>query len=713
MADLLDGTPLIALDAVVLDTETTGLDITHARIIQIGAVRIRNGVIGDETFEELVNPGIAVPAESTQVHGITTAMVAGRMDFAEAFDAFRRFAGDAVLVGHSIGFDLAILKRECALAELAWRVPRHLDTRLLAEAAKTDLPGFSIETLANWLDVEVVGRHSALGDALTTARLFLALAPRLRAAGLRTLAEAERAAAERVERLQPASVNGWVMPEAPQSRLDSERTLARIDSYPYRHRVADVMKDPVFVADDMSLGEAMRIMTSRRISSVLTAAAPDAGAGLAADGAGIVTERDVLWAIDADGAKALAKPVSAYASTPLHRVREDAFIYRALGRMERLGIRHLTAIDEHDRVTGSLSARDLLRLRASDAISLGDAIDHAESVADLASAWARIPAVASSLLKEGVEARGVANVISREIGAVTRQAAIMAAAQMARDNRGEPPTAFAVVILGSGGRGESLLAADQDNAVVFEDGAPGSSQDLWFAEFGEHVAEILDTVGLPFCRGGVMLKNAAWRGSLATWRDRVENWVRNSRPQDLLNVDIFFDMRAVRGKAALANRLLEEAFALGHGVPEFAKLLGEVTTTTHLPLTMWGGIRTEDGRVDLKKGALFPIVGVARCLAIRHNIARRATSDRLEGLRALDIGAPDDIANLVEVHELILGHILRQQLDDLAAGRRLTNTVLLARLSKPQQRRLKQALNSLGDVNDMVRNLMFAKPRSG
>ena len=101
------------MDAVVLDSETTGLDVTQARIVQLSAVRVAGGrVLADEVFDVLVNPGVPIPPATTAVHGIDDAMVAGAPVFREVKPAFDRFCGDAVLIGQSIGFDLAVLLRE-------------------------------------------------------------------------------------------------------------------------------------------------------------------------------------------------------------------------------------------------------------------------------------------------------------------------------------------------------------------------------------------------------------------------------------------------------------------------------------------------------------------------------------------------------------------------------------------------------------------------
>ena len=83
-----------------------------------------------------------------------------------------------------------------------------------------------------------------------------------------------------------------------------------------------------------------------------------------------------------------------------------------------------------------------------------------------------------------------------------------------------------MLVLGSGGRGESLMAPDQDNAIVFAHGEPDGLKTV-VQDLGEKLADILlNFAGVPYCKGGVMARNAAFRGSLETWKARVEEWVR-------------------------------------------------------------------------------------------------------------------------------------------------------------------------------------------
>ena len=645
---------------------------------------------------------------ATRIHGIGDAAVAQAPRFGEVWPALQAVTAGKVVIGHSLGFDLAVLKRECERAGVAWVRPRSLDTRLLAEVARPNLAGYSLEQLAAWLGVEVTGRHAALADATTTALVFLALVPKLRERGVRTLAEAEQACRTLSTSVEEQVRAGWIEPVAAPGRRDAEPALGRIDAYPYRHRVADVMSAPArFVASDTPVQAALTTMAGERISSLYVTPDGVTDASPRADDVGIITERDVMRALAERGHDALAVPVGLVMSHPLATVPAEAFVYRAIGRMSRLNIRHLGVTDEDGRVIGALSARDLLRLRAQEAVLLGDEIDTARHASDLAGAWAKLPLAAAGLIAEGVSGRDIAAVTSRELGALTRQAAVVAEQRMQRDGNGGPPCAYSVAVLGSAGRGESLLALDQDNALVFADGEPGGPQDRWFETLGVHIADILHEAGVPYCKGGVMAKSPQWRGSLTTWRARVAAWIASARPGDLLSVDIFFDLRPVHGDLALANTLWREGFGLARGELGFAKLLAEAAGSYEKGLGLFGGFRTRHGRIDLKKAGLFGIVTLARVLAVCHHVVERATPARLAGLKARGVGAERDLDALIEAQGTFLDLVLAQQIEDIENGTPATNTVAVKRLSRRDRDRLRAALTAVEHLDDLTRSLLF------
>lgn len=702
--------PLVALQAAVLDTETTSLDPRKAWIVEIGAVRLRSGRLDRmQVFRRLVRPSEPIPPQAAAVHGIDDKMVADAPTFSDIWPELRAFIGDDVVIGHALGFDLAVLKRESERAGIPWSRPRTLDTRLLAEVAEPELAGYSLDDLAAWLGVTIEQRHSAVGDAITCGQIFVGLVPKLRVGNIRTVAEAEQACRALTVALDQQHRAGWVEPiAAPPSRTDAERTLARIDTYPYRHRVRDIMRSPPrYAAADNPVRDTLARMMKEQISSFFVRIGARSEQAVRAQDTGIVTERDLLRAVATSGAEALEQPTERFMSTPLATVPADAFVYRAIGRMSRLGIRHLGAVDENGIVVGALSARDLLRLRASEAVSLGDEIDQGEDVHALAVAWAKLPHVAAALRAEGLPGSDIAAVISRELGALTRQAVVLAERQMRETGRGEPPCAYAVAVLGSAGRGESLLATDQDNALVFAMGEPGGEEDQWFEALGANLVDILHAAGVAYCPGGVMASKRQWRGSVATWRDRVADWIRRSNPKDLLAVDIFFDMRGVHGDCGLVDRLWRDAFDAAAGQAAFAKLLVESAGPIEPALTFLRSFRTEKGRINLKRSGLFAIVTAARALAIRHHVTERSTAARLAGVKALDIGSEADLDALVAAQGVFLDLLLAQQIDDVEHGTPPSNAVLVKQLSRKDEALLREALRAVQQIELLTRDLLF------
>jgi DNA polymerase-3 subunit epsilon len=189
-----DETDLDKLAFTVFDTETTGLNPSQDEIISIGAVRIVNGrLLRQESFDRLVDPGRPVDPVSTAVHGISSEMLEGQPSIDEVLPPFAQFAEDTVLVGHNLAFDLRFLELKEAQTGVCFTQPV-LDTLLLSAVVHPDEEDHSLEAMAARLGVGVVGRHTALGDAILTGEIFLKQSRLLAAQGLRTLEDVREAA---------------------------------------------------------------------------------------------------------------------------------------------------------------------------------------------------------------------------------------------------------------------------------------------------------------------------------------------------------------------------------------------------------------------------------------------------------------------------------------------------------------------------------------
>jgi DNA polymerase-3 subunit epsilon len=182
---------LSELTYTVFDTETTGLNPTAGDcIIAIGAVRIVNGrVLRDEHFDKLINPQRPIPTESTQIHGITDEMVRDEPPVTQILPAFERFAQGTILVAHNAAFDMRMLQMTERTTGIKLTNPV-LDTLLLSAVVHPAHQNHNLRTIAGRMGIQVHGRHTALGDAMATAQIFLKLLPLLADMGVYTLNDA-------------------------------------------------------------------------------------------------------------------------------------------------------------------------------------------------------------------------------------------------------------------------------------------------------------------------------------------------------------------------------------------------------------------------------------------------------------------------------------------------------------------------------------------
>jgi len=474
--------------------------------------------------------------------------------------------------------------------------------------------------------------------------------------------------------------------------------IERIDVFAYRHRVAEVMTAPVVSSSpETSLQEATRLMNEHRISALIVIGESD-------ELTGILTERDVLTAVARDGSGALARPIREFMSHPVCTVPAEAFLHVALTRMERQGFRHLAVVEPGSgRLVGILSARALLRERARAALMLGDDISAATDTEALGVTYRRLPQVARALLAEGMQAIEIAEVISSALRNLNGRAAALAEAAMLADGRGSAPAPWTFLVLGSAGRGESLLAADQDNALVH---VGQETADSWFAELGARSADILNAAGLVHCPGGVMAKNRACRHSLQGWKREVDRWIHERERFDLLNADIFYDFRPVHGDQGLGGELRTYATSAAQS-PAFLMRLAHMLDASSSALTpVLGRFRRRGGRVDLKRGGLRSLVAAARILALRIGAPALSTSARLAAASEAGLLLPDDLALFRDAAERLLHLILEQQLIDIETKRSPGTGVEVRRLPRLERERLRSALVAVGRIDMVVRDAL-------
>lgn len=164
-------------DYVLYDLETTGISCNYDEVIEISAIKVRNGAVVEE-FSSLVNPGRPIPYAASAVNHITDEMVVKAPDFREVLNSFLEFAGEDILVGHNIHtFDMKFLYRDCERFFGQTLTNDYIDTLKLARLCIPGLSHHRLGDLAEFYGISTEGAHRALNDCRMNQQIFEKMGP--------------------------------------------------------------------------------------------------------------------------------------------------------------------------------------------------------------------------------------------------------------------------------------------------------------------------------------------------------------------------------------------------------------------------------------------------------------------------------------------------------------------------------------------------------
>jgi signal-transduction protein with cAMP-binding, CBS, and nucleotidyltransferase domain len=436
---------------------------------------------------------------------------------------------------------------------------------------------------------------------------------------------------------------------------------------------------------DTPIQKAAAAMARAKASAILVAAP-------SGEPVGLVTQRDLLdrvLAVSRDP----AQPIATIMSAPLIRIPEHALLFEATRLMQERGIQHLVVTDERGGTRGVLAGREILHAQRHAVGLLLSEIDQARSAEELRDCNQKLPYLVRSLLEAGTRVEHIVRVMSNVADAITVRLIGLAEAEL-----GPPPAPYAFLALGSVARGEQTLATDQDNAIIYGevDGELAEPAQAYFLRLGDRVCGWLDQVGYRLCLGEAMARNPKWCQPLSRWRQYFTDCVTAADPQNLLDVNIFFDFRCVHGEAGFVADLrqhLEEL--LRDGRPVFFFHLGQSTLQFKPPRGFFGNIQLESGGDHPAtfniKSALIPLVNFARMYALRHHIAETNTLDRLERLRDRGVLVPSSHNELAQAYTALMQMRLAHQSGQSARNTPPDNNLNLSELTQLERSILKKA----------------------
>lgn len=306
-------------------------------------------------------------------------------------------------------------------------------------------------------------------------------------------------------------------------------------------------------------------------------------------------------------------------SPPLF-IDQDSVISIAFNKIHKSPGKCIIISSEDKSIAGIITAPELLESFFATPDIIISEINNSTSVAALRNCFLRSRQLAVSMILGEADPYTVSlmlSLITDEICKKTLSICI--------EESGVPPCRFAFIHTGSSGRHEPSLSTDQDNAIIFENigGKELKSAYDYFLSLGRKVNTVLREIGYRECKGGNMAGNPAWCQPVGKWKEYFTKWIKNPGPDELLEVSIFFDFRFCYGDASLP----EEIRSYLQNDLKTNDIYFHHLTSALKTFTPSKSILSSD-KFDIKK-ILFPLTGVIRLYALRHQLKALSTPERI------------------------------------------------------------------------------------
>ncbi|MFT5721076.1 MAG: CBS domain-containing protein [Motiliproteus sp.] len=402
----------------------------------------------------------------------------------------------------------------------------------------------------------------------------------------------------------------------------------------------ETMREPLIVSAEATIKETTALIREQHVDCVLVKKGGRHG---------IVTGTDLLNAVVLKELS-LATPVADIASYRLVTVEAGDYLFNALILMTLQHIERVVVM-EKGQLKGIVELTDVLSHFSSHSHVIGLRIQRASTIEGLSHAALGLNDLIRSLASQGVKARFAMDLVAAMNERVMSKLFTLLVPDDILPH-------VCLVVMGSEGRGEQIMKTDQDNAVIMRDGLDWPDREAVLARFTQTLIEF----GYPECPGNIMVSNPYWVQHLGDWTDRMNRWAMDADGEALMNLAIAVDAKPVAGNPALFKAGRNWFFRQMHDNELFFSHFAKASLAFDTPLTFFGGIKTKDNAIDIKKGGIFPIVHGVRTLALQNRVMETNSFRRIDSLVETGVLQKQQGRDLSEALSIFIQIRLSQQL---------------------------------------------------
>jgi CBS domain-containing protein len=453
-----------------------------------------------------------------------------------------------------------------------------------------------------------------------------------------------------------------------------------------------IKREPVTLPPHTPIHEAARVMSEKRVSSVLLVEQDHLF--------GLITDRDLRNRVLATGLDA-ARPVADIATLAPLTIDVQNPAFDALLLMARHNIHHVPVLDRQ-RIVGMITATDVTEQHSTSAVYLAGEVYKQTTVDGLKAASGRIKRLQQSLASAQASAYSSGHIITAITDAITSRLLQLAEIQL-----GPAPVDYVWVAAGSQARNEQTAKSDQDNCMVLDNRYDEAQHGAYFKAMAQFVCDGLDACGYIYCPGEMMAMTDTWRQPQHRWAGYFARWTSVPEPKALMLTCVFFDLRAIHGNSSLLDDLRRDVLARTKGNTLFLAHMVGNALQHQPPLGVFKGISAirsgeHKGKVDLKHTGVVPIVDLARVYALAGGHEAVNTHDRLVSAAAGGAISEQSARDLRDALEFLAFTRIQHQARQIAAGQPPDNFLPLTDISNFERSQLKDAFTVVQSLQNVI-----------
>lgn len=402
---------------------------------------------------------------------------------------------------------------------------------------------------------------------------------------------------------------------------------------------------------------------------------------------GIITDTDLRTRVLAQE-KSTNKMIATIMSAPIVSINQDALLYEAILRFKQRNISHLLIENNYGEIVGNISSRQCHEMQQNSLTHLINQINECSTVESIKRIHNKVPILIQAVFTSSDNINSVSRIITSIADTITSRIIELAIQEV-----GPVPCNFAFITMGSEGREEQSLKADQDNAIIFD--MDSDENKSYFLRLSEIINENLHAIGYSRCKGDLMAANPEWCNAIDVWKNYFSKWINNPDMPNVLDSSIFLDLRNIYGDNKLVDDLFEHVYAeLDHNLDFYNQLAKTVI-----------GVKPIMGKksVNIKK-YLQPIIGYLRIHALHHSIRETNSLLRLNQLMALGVITEKSAEEIEAMYNFLMHLRIKWQVNLILDNDWPENEVLLKNLTEIEKNSLKSIEKEIASLQDDLKS---------